>query len=71
MRYPPTPNPDPNPNPNPNLNPNPNPNPNPNQVREIREAKGIYHPPVAAVTVAYPKDSFKVTNPNPDPNPSP
>ena len=30
-------------------------------MREIREAKGIYHPPVAAVTVAYPKDSFKVT----------
>ena len=29
------------------------------QVREPISRNGIYHPPVAAVTVAYPKDSFK------------
>ena len=28
-------------------------------MREAISRKGIYHPPVAAVTVAYPKDSFK------------
>lgn len=30
------------------------------KVREnIKRSAGIYHPPVAAVTVAYPKSSFK------------
>ena len=28
-------------------------------MREAISRKGIYHPPVAAVTVAYPKESFK------------
>ena len=28
-------------------------------MREAIARQGIYHPPVAAVTVAYPKDAFK------------